>query len=58
MERDASRETLCFTMAEIGSTRRPTTIKNLLVTALQLILTPSLVTVDMFALVIPYLFAV
>ena len=44
-------------MSVLGSTRRPTTVKKLVVTALQRILTPSFITVDIFTLVAPYLFA-
>ena len=44
-------------MAVLNSTRRPTTVNTLVVTALQRILTPSFITVDIFALVVPYLFA-
>ena len=45
-------------MAVLGSIRRPTTVKILAVTALQRILTPSFITFDIFALVVPYLFTV
>ena len=50
MERDTSRESFGFTMDVLGSTRRPTTVIKLVVTALQHIMTPSLVTLDIFAL--------
>ena len=58
LERCASREPFGFEMAVLGSTRRPTTVNKLAVPALRHILTPSFITVDMLALVIPYLFAV
>ena len=58
MERDASIGTFGFAMDALGSTRRPTNVNKLDVTALQRILTPSFITVDMFALVVLYLFAV
>ena len=45
-------------MAVLGSTRRPTTLENLVVTDLQHILTPLFTTVDIFSLVVPYLFDV
>ena len=45
-----------FAMAVLGSTIRPTTVHNWVVTALQCILTPSFITVDMFALVVSYFF--
>ena len=45
-------------MAVLISTRRPTTVNKLAVTALQRILTPSFITFDIFALVVPYLFTV
>ena len=47
-----------FAMAVLISTRRPTTVEKLVVAALQHILTPSFITVDIFALVIPHFFAV
>ena len=57
MERDASRELFGFAMDVIVSTRRPSTVNNSSVTALRHIMTPSFVILDMYALVIPYLFA-
>ena len=45
-------------MSVLGSTIRPTTFNKLTVIALQHITTPSFVTLDMFDLVVPYLFAV
>ena len=45
-------------MDVICSKRIPNTVNKLSVTALKLILTPSFVNVDMFALVFPYLFDV
>ena len=58
MERDASREPFGFEMDVLGSTRKHNTFNDLAVTALQHIITPSFVALDMFALVVPYLFAV
>ena len=58
MEGDASREIFGFAMAVLSSTIRLTTVHTLVGTALQLILTPSFVTADIFALVVPYLFSV
>ena len=58
MERDASREPFGFAMAMLGSTRKSNTVNKLAVTALQRIMTPSFVTLYMFALAVPYLFAV
>ena len=58
MERDASREPFGFSMTVIVPKIIPTTVNDLAVTALQCIMTPSFVTLDMFALVVPYLFAV
>ena len=54
----ASIEPFGFEMDVLGSKRRSTTVKKFSMTALQHILTPSFITVDMFALVVPYLFAV
>ena len=45
-------------MDEIGPKIRLTTSNKLAVTSLQCILTPLLITVDMFALVVSYLFDV
>ena len=53
IEGDASRESFGFSMTVISSTRRPTTVNIWVVTALQRILTPSFITVDIFSLVIP-----
>ena len=59
MERDASIEPFVFAMAVlIVSKIGPNTVKKFAVTALQRILTPSFIAVDMFDLVAPYLFAV
>ena len=58
IEINASREPFGFSMDAIGSTRRPTIVNKLGVTALQRIMTPSFVSLGMFALVVPYLFAV
>ena len=57
MKIDASIELFCFAMYVIGSTRRPTTVNKLDVIALQCITTPLFFFFDMFALVVPYLFA-
>ena len=54
MEIDASKELFSFAMVVIGSTTRPTSVNKLAVTALQHTTTPSFVTLDMFALVVPY----
>ena len=54
MERYNSIEPLSFALDVIGSTRRPTTVKKLAVTAFKPITTPLFVTLDMFALVVPY----
>ena len=54
MERDASIEPFGFEMYVLGSTRRPTTINKLVVTALQRIMTTSFINLGMFALVVPY----
>ena len=45
-------------MDVIGSTRRPTITNKLAVIVLQRIMTPSIVSLDIFALFISYLFAV
>ena len=58
MERDASREAVGFARDLIGSKRRCTIFNKLAVIFLQRIMTPSFVSLDMFALVIPYLSAV
>ena len=58
MEIDASIEPFGFSVAVLGSTRRPTTVNKFYLTALKRIMTPSFVTLDMFALVVPYFFAV
>ena len=58
MEIYDSREPFGFSIAVIGSTIRPTSVNKLAVIALQHIMTPSFVTLDMFALVVPYLFPV
>ena len=58
MERDEPRETFCFAMAALSSTRRPYTVNKLSVTDLQCITTPSFVTLYMFDLVVLFLFAV
>ena len=55
MEVDVSIETFYFSIYVLGSTRRPTTVKFW---PLQRILTPSLITATMFALVVPYFFDV
>ena len=53
MEWWASREPFYFSMTVLSSTRSPTTVNTCAVTALQLILTPLFITVDIFALVVP-----
>ena len=53
MEGYGSRETFDFAMDLLISARRPTTVNTWVVTALQQILTPSFITVDIFALVVP-----
>ena len=53
MEGYGSRETFYFAMDVLISARRPTTVNTWVVTALQRILTPSFITVDIFALVVP-----
>ena len=58
MERDASIKPIGFSMAVLGSKRRPTTVSKFSVTDLQCIMTSSFVTLDMFALVVPYVFDV
>ena len=58
MERDGSREAFGFARDVIGSTRRRNIVNKLAVVVLQRIMTPSFVSLDMFALAIPYLFAV
>ena len=45
-------------MSVLGSTKRPTPVKQLAVNVLKRISTPSFITFDMFSLVITYLFAV
>ena len=58
MEIYASRYPFGFAMAVIGSTRRPTTVNKLAVLTLKCITTPLFTTLDMFSLVVTYLFAV
>ena len=58
MERDASIEAFGFTRDVIGSTIRPTIVNKLAMIVLQRIMNPSFVSLDIFALVIPYLFSV
>ena len=58
MERYALIEAFGFAMGVLGSTRRPTTVNKLDVIVLQRIMTPSFVSLDMFALVVPIFFAV
>ena len=45
-------------MTVLGTTGRSTTVNKVVVNALQRITTPSFITLDMFALVVLYLFAV
>ena len=56
MEGYDSREPFSLKTAVLISTRRTDTVKNLGVTALQCILTPLFTKVDIFDLVVPYLF--
>ena len=58
MEIYASREAFGFARDVISSTRKCTIVNKLAVIVLQHIMTPSFVSFDMFALVVPYLFAV
>ena len=58
MEKYSSREAFGFAMDVIGSTIRPTTVNKLAVIFLEHITTPSFVSLDMFALVVTYLFSV
>ena len=58
MEGDASIEPFDFAMDVPSSTRIPTTVNTWAVTALQLISTPLFINVDIFALVVPYLFSI
>ena len=57
MEGCASREYLGFLIALLISTRIHNLLKKLAMTALKFICTPSLITVDIFSLVIPLFFA-
>ena len=52
MERDVSRDAFGFARDVIGSTRRSTIANKLAVTVLQRIMTPSFVSLDMFAVLI------
>ena len=58
MERYSSREPFGFTMDVLGSKRIPTTVNTLAVTDSKCILTPLFITVEIFARVVPNLFAV
>ena len=58
MSRDDSRELFGFAMTVLGSTIRPATVNKLDVTALKGITNTSFVTLDIFSLVVPYLFYV
>ena len=58
MEGYSSIEPSVFTMSVLDSTTRPNNVKKLVLTVLKCILTPLFVTVDIFALVVPYLFSV
>ena len=58
MERYSSREPFGFAMYMIGSTIRPTPINKLAVIVLQRIMTPPFVSLDIFSLVIQYLFSI
>ena len=57
-ERYLSREAFGFAMDVICSTRRPTIFNKLAVIILERIMTTLCVSLDMFTLVVPYLFAV
>ena len=54
----SSREPFGLAMNVLGSTIIPTTVKKLAIIALKQIMTPSFVTLDMFALSVPILFTV
>ena len=56
MEGDASREPSYLAMDVPSSTIKPTTVNTWVVTDWQRISTPSFITVDIFALVVPYFF--
>ena len=58
MEGYVSREIFGFAISLLGSKRRPSPVKKLYVTVLQCILTPPFITVDIFSLVVSYLFYV
>ena len=58
MERDSSLGDFGFEIDVIGSTIRPTIVNKLAVIVLQHIMTPSFISLDMFDIVVPYLFAV
>ena len=58
MKRYYSRGPFSFSIYVLGLTIITTTVNKLVVTALQRILTTTFITADIFALVIPYLFAI
>ena len=58
MEIYDSRQKCGFVMNAGVPTRIPTTVNKVAMTALQHILTPSFINVDMFDLLVPYLFFV
>ena len=58
MERYSPIETFGFEMAVLGSKIRSPTLNKLAVTDFQCILTPLFITVEIFDIVIPYLYAV
>ena len=58
MERDSTREAFGVARYLIGAKRRLTIVKKLALIVLQRIMTPLFVSLDMFALVITYLFSV
>ena len=58
MERYDPRKYFGFARDVIGLTRRHTIVNKLDVIVLQRIMTPSFVSLDMFALVVPYFFSV
>ena len=56
MERDYSREAFGFAMDVLGSTRRPNIFNKLAVIFFQYIMNILFVSLDMFAIVVPYMF--
>ena len=58
LRRDSQMKPFGFSRDVIGSTRRPTIVNKLAVIVLQDIMTHLFVSLDMFSLVVTYLFAV